>query len=379
MNGLYIHVPFCTKICGYCDFATVACSPRLFREYVDLLLLEAKIRFQENAEFVKNIQTVYFGGGTPTALPIEEFSRLVQGLEDLGVHLKGMREVDLECNPESASEEILENAYSLGVTRFSLGIQTFDDALLQTIGRKGSAEQSREALTKILNFTQTRSLRATADLMFSLPGQSLERFERDVTELANSGIGHVSFYGLSLHPHTVLGRRFEKGEVELDEDLYPEMYRAGVRILQEYGIERYEVSNFAKTGEESLHNRNYWKRGEYLGLGPSAHGFIGDLRMAAPSRYLQWKLWVKSGAPVSGMEVDLLGKKERIEEKIWLSLRTREGLDLQSLETEELTTISEKKVQFWADKGWIQKNGTKISLCGDGWIWMDSIVEDFLP
>ncbi len=379
MNGLYIHVPFCAKICGYCDFATVASSPRLFREYVDLLLAEAKIRLAENAEFVKNLQTVYFGGGTPTALPVEEFTRLVQGLEALGVHLKEMREVDLECNPDSASDEILENAYSLGISRFSLGIQTFDDSLLQTIGRKGSAAQSREALAKILDFTQKKKLRATADLMFWLPGQTLERFERDVVELAESGIGHVSFYGLSLHPHTVLGRRAEKGEISLDENLYPAMYRTGVRILQEHGIERYEVSNFARIYEESLHNQNYWKRGEYLGLGPGAHGFIGDKRVAAPSRYLAWKRWVESGALESGMEVDLLGKKERIEEKIWLSLRTREGLDLQMLEQEELTTIPADKIERWMRQGYLQKDGMKISLCGDGWIWMDSIVEDFLP
>ncbi|MBP5247527.1 MAG: radical SAM family heme chaperone HemW [Fibrobacter sp.] len=379
MNGLYIHVPFCTKICGYCDFATVACSPRLFREYVDLLLCEAKERLKDHGDFVKNLQTVYFGGGTPTALPIEEFTRLVQGLEALGVHLKEMREVDLECNPDSSTDEILENAYSLGVNRFSLGIQTFDDALLQMIGRKGSAAQSREALSRILNFTRKKNLHATADLMFWLPGQTLERFEQDVSELAESGIGHVSFYGLSLHPHTVLGNRAEKGEISLDEDLYPEMYRSGVRILQEHGIERYEVSNFARPGEESLHNRNYWKRGEYLGLGPSAHGFIRDKRMAAPSRYLAWKHWVESGAKESGMEVDCLGKKERVEEKIWLSLRTREGLDLQLLEQEEFTIIPNEKIQRWIQKGYLQKNGTQISLCGDGWIWMDSIVEDFLP
>jgi oxygen-independent coproporphyrinogen-3 oxidase len=157
------------------------------------------------------------------------------------------------------------------------------------------------------------------------------------------------------------------------------MYSAGVRVLQNHGIERYEVSNFARLGEESLHNRNYWFRGEYLGLGPGAHGFIGDRRMAAPSRYLAWKRWVESGALESGMEVDLLGKKERIEEKIWLSLRTREGLDLQCLETEELTTIPESKIQHWVHKGWLQKSGRRISLCGEGWIWMDSIVEDFLP
>ena len=156
MNGLYIHVPFCAKICGYCDFATVASSARLFREYVDLLLREAAIRLDENANFAKEISTVYLGGGTPSALPVEELSRLVQGLENLGIHLKEMREVDIECNPESSSDAFLEEAYRIGVTRFSLGIQTFDDALLQAIGRKGSAAESRDALSRILRFTQKK-------------------------------------------------------------------------------------------------------------------------------------------------------------------------------------------------------------------------------
>lgn len=379
MNGLYIHVPFCAKICGYCDFATVASSARLFREYVDLLLREAAIRLDENANFAKEISTVYLGGGTPSALPVEELSRLVQGLENLGIHLKEMREVDIECNPESSSDAFLEEAYRIGVTRFSLGIQTFDDALLQAIGRKGSAAESRDALSRILRFTQKNGLHATADLMFWLPGQTLERFEKDVTELAESGIGHVSFYGLTLNSHTVLGRRFEKGEIALDEDLYPAMYQSGVNILKEHGIERYEVSNFARKGEESLHNRNYWLRGEYLGLGPGAHGFIGDKRMATPGRYLAWKRWVEAGCPEAQMEVDLLGKKERVDEKIWLSLRTREGLDLQSLEREELTKIPDEKIQRFVDQGYLKKSGSRVFLVGDGWLLMDSIVENLLP
>ena len=179
MNGLYIHVPFCAKICGYCDFATVACSARLFREYVDVLLREAAIRLDENANFAKEISTVYLGGGTPSALPVEELSRLVQGLENLGIHLKDMREVDIECNPESSSDAFLEEAYRIGVTRFSLGIQTFDDALLQAIGRKGSAAESRDALSRILRFTQKNELKlpTPSQALPDSPGGAYRTFE----------------------------------------------------------------------------------------------------------------------------------------------------------------------------------------------------------
>ena len=290
-----------------------------------------------------------------------------------------MREVDWECNPDSATEEIVENAISLGVNRISLGIQSFDNRILAEIGRRGSAEQAREALQRLQNFQKSsKSLRLTADLMFWLPKQTLEDFERDVKELADSGIGHVSFYGLILNPKTVLGKKFAQKKLDLDEDLYPKMYRAGVKILENAGIERYEVSNFAKIGEESLHNRNYWLRGEYIGLGPSAHSFRESVRAAAPAKFNAWKNWVLAGAEESAMEIDRLGKQERIEEKIWLSLRTREGLDLQRLEFEEFTKIPEQKIARWEEKGYLKRDENRLILQGDGWLWMDEIVSDFI-
>ncbi|MCI5600750.1 MAG: radical SAM family heme chaperone HemW [Hallerella sp.] len=379
MNSLYVHIPFCSKICGYCDFSTVGGAPRLFAKYVDLLLREAEERFAKAGNFVQNFQTVYFGGGTPSVLPLKEFSRLVRGLENLGVKFSQMREVDWECNPDSATEEIVENAISLGVNRISLGIQSFDNRILAEIGRRGSAEQAREALQRLQNFQKSsKSLRLTADLMFWLPKQTLEDFKRDVKELADSGIGHVSFYGLILNPKTVLGKKFAQKKLDLDEDLYPKMYRAGVKILENAGIERYEVSNFAKIGEESLHNRNYWLRGEYIGLGPSAHSFRESVRAAAPAKFNAWKNWVLAGAEESAMEIDRLGKQERIEEKIWLSLRTREGLDLQRLEFEEFTKIPEQKIARWEEKGYLKRDENRLILQGDGWLWMDEIVSDFI-
>lgn len=379
MKGLYIHVPFCKKICGYCDFATLPGSARLFSEYVDLLLREAERRLPEWKFPVSEFSTSYFGGGTPSELPASELAKLVRGLETLGVDFSKLLEVNIECNPDSADLEFLETAHSLGVNRFSLGLQTFDDFLLQAIGRRGTARENREALARLVEFTRKTRTRASADLMFWLPGQSLERFRSDVSEVAHSGIGHVSFYGLTLGANTVLENRMRKGRFSLDENLYPEMYEAGVRVLRENGIERYEVSNFAKPGEEGLHNRNYWRRGEYLGLGPGAHSFDGSIRSAAPARYTAWKRWVEDGCPESSLEKDAVGKKERIEERIWLSLRTREGLDLQSLDLEESVKIPEKKIERWMKRGYLERNGSLVRLLDRGWLMMDAIVEDLMP
>ncbi len=379
MKGLYIHVPFCKKICGYCDFATLPGSRRLFAEYVDLLLREAELRLSKWKFGTSGFSTAYLGGGTPSELPRIELSRLVRGLESLGVDFSKLLEVNVECNPDSASEEFLECAHLLGVNRFSLGLQTFDDSLLQAIGRRGTARENREALARLVEFTRKTGTRASADLMFWLPGQSLDRFRDDVAELAKSGIGHVSFYGLTLGSKTVLENRMRKGLFALDEALYPEMYESGVRILRNFGIERYEVSNFARPGDEGLHNRNYWRLGEYLGLGPSAHGFDGSVRSAAPIRYAAWKRWVEDGCPDSGLEKDALGKKERVEERIWLSLRTREGLDLQSLESEESARIPEKRIERWRRLGFVERDGSRLRLVGRGWLMMDSVVSDLLP
>ncbi len=379
MKGLYIHVPFCKKICGYCDFATVPGSARLFSEYVELLLREAELRLSGWKFGVSEFSTSYLGGGTPSELPASELAKLVRGLGTLGVDFSKLLEVNIECNPDSANFEFLEKAFSLGVNRFSLGLQTFDDSLLQAIGRRGTSRENREALARLVKFTRETGTRASADLMFWLPGQSLERFRSDVSELAQSGIGHVSFYGLTLGANTVLENRMRKGRFSLDENLYPEMYEAGACILQENGIERYEVSNFARPGEEGLHNRNYWRRGEYLGLGPGAHSFDGCFRSASPARYIAWKRWVEEGCPDSGLEKDAIGKKERVEERIWLSLRTRDGLDLQALDLEESVKIPEKKIERWMEQGYLERDGSLLRLLGAGWLMMDSIVEDLIP
>lgn len=379
MNGIYIHVPFCVKICDYCDFSALAAPVRMYGEYVDLLLQEAKLRFEKCKKFISSLNTAYFGGGTPSLLPEKEFARLVEGLTSLGVHFEQLKEVSLECNPDSVSLSMLENAASLGVNRFSLGIQTFDDRLLKNIGRRQTAALGRESLFRLNEFAQKRCFRVSADLMFQLPGQTLESFLSDVRELAKTGIGHVSFYGLTVSPNSVLATHLKKGLFTLPEDLYADMYEGGVEVLKEFGLERYEVSNFARKGEESLHNLNYWKRGEYLGLGPGAHGFQGNVRTAAPYRYSDWRNWVKRGCPDEGLLKDVLGRKERIEEFIWLSLRTSNGLDLRELLEKESFLIPENKICSWVDRNFLAREGSRIFLVGQGWTMMDAVVEDFLP
>lgn len=374
MLGLYIHVPFCAKVCDYCDFNVFQAPPKLYAEFVDLLVLELRFLRERYAERWHEIGTLYVGGGTPSALSAELLRTIFRELERLGAFLD-LREATLEMNPESCEAEKVNLAKSFGFDRFSLGIQSFDEEILKAVGRGHSVLAARRALELLLS----ARVRVNADLMFMLPGQSVESFVRDVRELAKSGVGHVSFYGLTVAEGTRLGYRLRKGEVQVDEDAYEPMYEAGVREVLAAGFERYEVSNFAKRGEESLHNKHYWERGEYLGAGPGAHSFIGNLRFSAPEKYSRWKAWVLNGFDEGAYERDVLNDSAKISEMIWLSLRQERGLDLVRLERDFGYKIQDEKLDRWLRRGFLARSGNSVKLVGRGWVMMDSVVEDFMP
>lgn len=378
MNGLYIHIPFCSKVCDYCDFSVLAAPARLYEEYVALVLKEAAIRFGTDPSFLGCIQTVYLGGGTPSILPVPLMKKLLLGLSELGVPFSQLQEFTMEVNPESAIAERLENAMGFGVDRFSLGLQSLDDSLLQKIGRVHTVKVGMDALERLI-VLGSRGIRVNVDLMFQLPNQTVENFVSDVSFLALSGVGHVSFYGLNVASHTVLGTHVRKGLLELPEDLYRDMYHGGIAALESAGFHRYEVSNFAKPHEESIHNQNYWNLGEYWGLGPGAHSFQNKVRFAGPTTYAVWRNWVREGCPNKALDLDPIGKKERIFEKVWLSLRQESGLDLNVLARDENVFISSDVLLPLIEKKWIEKDTHRVRLVGDGWIMMDSVVEALVP
>ena len=317
MLGLYIHVPFCKKICDYCDFSAISVPESYYLEYLDLVSSELRNFAEKHPGVMEKVETLYVGGGTPSVLSPELILRLYGELGSVGVPLKALRESTMEFNPESCDDERVSAARECGVDRISVGIQSFDEKLLDHIGRShraGTGESALDLLTRI------PGLRVNADLMFNLPGQTLSQFLGDLDRLSAYTLGHISFYGLKVDPRTRLGHRLEKGLVQVDEDLYGDMYREGVKLLESKGFERYEVSNFARPGEESLHNMNYWRRGQYLAFGPSAHAFFGGARFHAPDRYPEWRRYVEAGCPESLLTKDPIGHDEAIAELIQLSL-----------------------------------------------------------
>ena len=382
MFGIYIHVPFCAKICDYCDFRVMPANARLFEEYTGLLEREirafAEMHPVSHLESPQNVlsqaRTLYLGGGTPSILPGACLERIFAVLASCGVRVESLEEVSMEFNPESCTEESVQTALSCGVRRFSLGLQTFSQSLLDRIGRRRTVERGFEALRLLTSLPQAK---VSADLMFDLPGQSVESFLSDVDRLSGFPLGHLSFYGLNVGERTLLGGRVARGEENIDESLYEPMYLGGVEILEKKGFARYEVSNFAKPGDESLHNMNYWNRGEYIGFGPGAHSYFDGRRFCAPEIYPRWRDYVNAGSPDASLTYDNLDKDDVLTERVWLSLRQRSGLDLNALAADGIS-VSPEGYELWTKKGFATLDGGILKLVGRGWIFMDSIVTDVL-
>ena len=374
MLGIYIHVPFCAKICDYCDFRVMPANTRLFEEYADLLEREIHAFDEAHPEALSQARTLYLGGGTPSILPSVCLERVFATLEACGVRVKTLDEVSMEFNPESCTEESVHTALACGVRRFSLGLQTFSQSLLDRIGRKHTVERGFEALRLLTSLSQVK---VTGDLMFDLPGQTVDSFLNDVDRLSDFPLSHVSFYGLNVGERTRLGGRVARGEETVDDSLYEPMYLGGVEILERKGFARYEVSNFAKPGDESLHNMNYWNRGEYIGFGPGAHSFFDGRRFCAPEMYPRWRDYVNAGSPDSALIYDELDDNDVLTERVWLSLRQRSGLDLNALKSDGIV-VSPEGYMPWVEKGFATADGGVLKLAGRGWIFMDSVVTDVL-
>ena len=398
MLGIYIHVPFCAKICDYCDFRVMPANSKLFEEFTELLEREIRafaaahpvsqtaahlashsvsnsdLQSAAPLNALSQARTLYLGGGTPSILPSACLERIFAVLAECGVRVESLDEVSMEFNPESCTEESVQTALACGVRRFSLGLQTFSQSLLDRIGRKHTVERGFEALRLLTSLPQAK---VTGDLMFDLPGQTVDSFLNDVDRLSDFPLSHVSFYGLNVGERTRLGGRVSRGEETVDDSLYEPMYLGGVEILEKKGFSRYEVSNFAKPGDESIHNMNYWNRGEYIGFGPGAHSFFNGRRFCAPEMYPRWRDYVKAGSPDSLLTYDELNDDDILTERVWLSLRQRSGLDLNALKSDGIV-VSPEGYQPWVEKGFATIEKGVLVLQGRGWIFMDSVVTDVL-
>lgn len=321
--GVYIHVPFCERVCPYCDFAVEAAGrlePERAREYTDLLLVELELaaRAWERELSDRRLATVYLGGGTPGLLPAACVERL---LEALAARFGSPEEVTLELNPGLPESQRAAEFAAAGVTRLSVGVQSLHDDTLRRLGRAQRATETRRGLETCLA-APVRSV--SADLIHGAPGQTPDDLFADLAALIELGVPHLSAYALTLEPGTPFARARERGELELpDEDTAFEM-AAGLRArLAAAGLEQYEISSFARPGHRSRHNQRYWLRQSVLGLGPSAASLLGETRFQNPRARPAWAKAVGEGQlPVP----ERLAELESRRETLWLGLRRLDGV-----------------------------------------------------
>jgi oxygen-independent coproporphyrinogen-3 oxidase len=319
-----VHVPFCESKCSYCDFYSVPAGGVRESRYVDALAAEAALRTP--AGFAP--RTVFVGGGTPTALADDDFARMLDLVRELAMPGGRLVEWTVEANPGSLTPTKARALAAAGVTRISLGVQSFDDAVLRSVGRVHDARTAREAVA----IARGCGVPAVSlDLLFAIPGQGLATFENDLREAVALGTDHVSAYALLYEHGTAMTRRHDAGLVEREEeDVELTMMRRAREVLGAAGFRRYEVSNFARPGRECLHNVNYWKNGEYLGLGASAASYLGGERRTNVASWRDYETAALAGRdPIAFRE--RLDRDDAMGEEVMLRLRMAEGLSLGAL------------------------------------------------
>ncbi len=322
-SGLYVHVPFCSALCPYCDFAVNVGSGASRRaRYRALLAQEMGLRGRPQSAF----DTLYFGGGTPSVLGTEELASILETFRERG-WVDSSTVVYLEANPEDVTGRSLSKWRKAGVGTLSLGVQSFDPESLRFLGRRHSSHDVRAAFESAREAEfDTLSL----DLIYGLPGQTESRWRSDLEEAVGLGPDHISCYQLTVHDSTRFGRLRREGRlIEASADAQAALFRLTHRALEDAGYEGYEVSNFARArAHRSRHNEKYWSHVPYLGLGPSAHSFDGRTRSWNLRSVFEWSRAIRSHVlPRGGQEA--LTDEALLFETLMLRLRTRDGLDLE--------------------------------------------------
>ncbi len=376
---LYIHVPFCEKKCHYCDFRTWEAPSLAQKQWLESISIDLELRAPALEKQV--IRTVFIGGGTPSFLSVSMFRTLVARITE-NYNCNSLLEWTVECNPSSLTREKLDLFHELGIGRLSLGVQSFDEKELQLMGRVHNPDGARRALQLV---AEDGRFAFSGDLIFGLPGQSLEQFLFNLREMMSYNPDHMSFYGLTIEKGTRFDEWNKAGSLFLPEaEQYNQLYLQGIELIESQGYQRYEVSNFSKTGKESLHNQGYWDRRPYFGFGPGAHSFDSSLRYWCPDTLESYRAWCKEGCSLDACERDTLGVTETLDEIVFLSLRQTKGLALNQLvpfcKTKQTASFRDilPEAFFSRWKQHLEIEDARIALKGEGWLLLDEIAAELL-
>jgi len=363
--GIYFHIPFCKQACNYCNFHFTT-SLRNKDELVAALLKETEL--QKNYLENETVETLYFGGGTPSLLEIEDLRLLIEKIRENFI-VNEQAEITLEANPDDITEEKLAGWKAIGINRLSIGIQSFFEEDLLWMNRAHNAQQAIDNLQ--LAIKQFDNI--TIDLIYGHPLLSNEKWEKNVKKVIALNIQHISCYALTVEPKTPLSKMIkEKKKEDVKAEKQAEQFLMLMDLLMSAGYEHYEISNFTKPGYRSRHNSSYWQRKKYLGLGPSAHSFNGTSRqwnISNNSIYIASLL--KNEIP---FEKEILTPTQQLNEYIMTSLRTMEGLDLDKARNQESGVRS--RSQRYIEEGKMILKENKLILTNAGKLFADGIAAE---
>lgn len=367
MSGLYLHIPFCRKRCTYCDFHFSTTFETYRSALLDALSTELALR---KTELKSAVQTIYFGGGTPSLLTPAELKKLFETIQkhyELGPN----PEITLEANPEDINEENLLSWRQLGINRLSIGVQTLSSDTLTWMNRAHAVQESLEAIQLA---QQVGYSNISVDLIYGLPNLDLETWKKTIGAIFQLGIQHLSAYCLTVEPKTALNHLVQKKKLQpADEVLQNDQFLALLELAQSAGFEQYEISNFALPDFHSKHNSSYWAFQPYLGVGPSAHSFDGNTR--------RWNIrnntnYTKSvGKNELWYEREGLTANERWNEQILLGLRTKWGLDQRLLDS-DWSQKESAQIKEFTRLGWITEEQHFLKLTDQGKLHADGIAAD---
>jgi oxygen-independent coproporphyrinogen III oxidase len=322
LAGIYLHIPFCRQACTYCNFH-FSTSLRLKKELITAMVkeIEAEKKFLNEA----TLNTIYFGGGTPSLLETAEIETLITEIKSR-FPVDEDAEITLEANPDDISKEKLKSWKQAGITRLSIGVQSFFEQELKWMNRAHTAEQSKNNL----KMAREEFDNITMDLIYGSPLLTDEMWKYNVDLAISYDIPHLSCYALTVEEKTPLSKSIRAGGADIENEKQARQFLMLMQWLRDAGYEHYEVSNFAKPGYRSRHNSSYWKAETYLGIGPSAHSYDGSLRRWNVANNSSYIAGIKNGDPAR--ETEVLTDQQKMNEYIMISLRTREGLNLEFLE-----------------------------------------------
>ncbi len=364
IRHLYLHVPFCARICPYCAFYKERADPSQTQRFCEALLLELD---QHRKKFVIQPETIFFGGGTPTSLTVAQLELVLNGFRER-LDLSKIVEWTIEANPGSVSPRKAAVLHRSGISRISLGVQSWDDRLLEGLGREHNAAQAR---TSFETFRDAGFTNISVDLMFGIPGQSIEHWKASLDQTISLQPQHISCYCLTYEEDTEFFRRQARGELRADPETDAEFFAMALETLEAAGYLQYEISNYARPGHASAHNQSYWSGEDYLGTGPSAFSTVGLQRWQNVCDYRAYSDALFSGRSVIGL-TETLTAKMKIGERIALSLRTRQGVPASWLKGKS------SEIRKFLDLGLMRESEGNFSLTPAGKLLADSVAEAFI-